>query len=663
MDNKKYTNLMSPLKIAGITVKNRYAVGAMGGGNYVYGEKGCYSENGVDYFTDRARGGFGLVVTGSNVANLTVDPFDPINGNPNPLYAPGKFMQNALELTHRVHSFGGKIFMQISMGPGRMRDGKSCSPIPRYKAPDEFTEEMTVEEIETKINDMVKLAVAAKNWNYDGVEIHGMHWGYLLDQFAMAYTNHRTDAYGGDLDGRLTIHRKIIQGIKAAVGKDFPVAIRMSMKTYMGGYNKTTLTGADEVGRTIEEAVEIAKKFEQWGIDMFDVNAGTYDTFYYCVAPYYMPKGYNLHLAKQLKAAVHVPVYLAGNMDDPDMCEEAIENGWIDGVTMARASLVDPQYPNKVFSGKLDEIRPCMRCTNCIDSLLAGDGPRCSANPAAMREHSYGIPHTNVPKKVMIVGGGVAGMEAARTAALAGHDVALYEAQDHLGGHLTEAGSHPFKSGIAALNRWYQNELKRKNIPVYLNTTVTPDMIREKAPDVVILAVGSDHFMPPIPGHDHEKSIICYDALMGNVKLGEKIVIVGGGLTGTELAYDLASYEKKDVTLVEALPSILSAGAPVQKSVKMMLTDLIDYHNVKLMTGNKIVAVTDAGAVIENVETGEQQTIEADNVIFAIGLKPKKSMAADLLGANIEVHEIGDARVVANVLTATSDAYEVARKL
>ena len=658
-----YNHLMSPLKIAGITVKNRYAVGAMGGGNYVYGEKGCYSDNGVDYFTDRARGGFGLIVTGSNVANLTVDPFDPINGTPNPLYAPGQFMKNALELTHRVHSYGGKIFMQISMGPGRMRDGKSCSPIPRYKAPDELAEEMTVEEIETKINDMVKLAVAAKGWNFDGVEIHGMHWGYLLDQFAMAYTNHRTDEYGGDLDGRLTIHRKIIQGIKAAVGKDFPVAIRMCMKTYMAGYNKATLTGEDEVGRTIEEAVEIAKRFEQWGIDMFDVNAGSYDAFYYCVAPYYMPKGYNLHLARQLKAAVNVPVYLAGNMDDPDLCEEAIKNGWIDGVTMARASLVDSHYPNKVFAGKLDEIRPCMRCTNCIESLLAGDGPRCSANPAAMREMSYGIPHTNLPKRVLVVGGGVAGMEAARTASIAGHSVELYEASDHLGGHLTEAGTHPFKSGIADLNRWYQNELKLKNIPVFLNTAVTVDFIREKAPDVVILAVGSDHFMPHSPGYDHKKSVICYDVLMGQAKLGEKVVVVGGGLTGTELAYDLAGYEKKDVTLVEALPSILSAGAPVQKSVKMMLTDLIDHTGVKVMAGHKIAAVTDEGAVIESMTTGEQTVIPADNVIFAIGLKPKKSMAAELIGAGIDVYEIGDAKGVANILTATSDAYEVARNL
>lgn len=270
--------------------------------------------------------------------------------------------------------------------------------------------------------------------------------------------DHRTDEYGGDLDGRLNFHRKIITGIREAVGKDYPIAMRMCMKTYMKGYNQPSLDGEGEVGRTIEEAVEIAKRFEQWGVDMLDVNSGTYDSFYYCVAPYYLPKGYNIQLARQIKEAVSIPVFVAGNMDDPDICEEAIENGWIDGVTLARGALVDSQYPNKVFSGKLEEIRPCMRCTNCIDSVLEGDGPRCSANPAAMREYMYDIPRTSHPKKVLIVGGGVAGMEAARTAALAGHEVELYEASDKLGGHLIEAGSHEFKTGIADLNKWYQNE-------------------------------------------------------------------------------------------------------------------------------------------------------------------------------------------------------------
>lgn len=661
----KYQNLMSPLKIGSITVKNRYAVGGMGGRHLIYGNKGAYSENGIDYWTNFARGEFGLIVTGSNVANLTVDPFDPVNGNPNPAYAPGFFGYGARTTLERVHAHGCKMFMQISMGPGRMRDGKSCSAIPKYKQPNVLTEELTKEEIETKIADMINLAKLAKSWGYDGVEIHGMHWGYLLDQFAMAYTNHRTDEYGGDLDGRLTIHRKIIQGIKEACGKDYPVSLRMSVKTYMGGYNKTDLTGEHEVGRTIEEAVEIAKKFESYGLDMLNVNSGTYDTFYYCIAPYYMPKGFNIHLAKQIKDAVNIPVFCAGGMDDPDMCEEAIANGWIDGVTLARSALVDQAYPRKVQMGTLEDIRPCISCTNCIESNLATGVPLCSANPAAMREHMYGVPKAPVSKKVIVVGGGVAGMQAALTAREAGHDVAIYEACDILGGHLIEAGSHPFKQGIAALNKWYQRQLKKQDIAIHLNEKLSADNIRAIAPDVAILAVGSDHFIPAsIPGgRDHEKSVICYDVLMGIKKLGQKVVVIGGGLTGSELAYDLAAYEGKDVTIVEALHDILSAGAPVQKSVSMMLRDLLDYNNVTIKAGHKIVAVTDEGALIENVQTDEQLTLEADNVVFAIGLKPKPSMLTELMGSGIEVHEIGDGNAVSNIRVCTGEAYEIARKL
>lgn len=254
-------------------------------------------------------------------------------------------------------------------------------------------------------------------------------------------------------------------------------------------------------------------------------------------------------------------------------------------------------------------------------------------------------------------------MQAALTAKEAGHDVELYEGSDHLGGHLTEAGSHPFKQGIYKLNHWYQKQLEKEKIPVHLNTMLTAEDIKVMHPDVAILATGSDHFIPAsIPGgRDHEKSVVCYDVLMHKKQLGKKVVIVGGGLTGSELAYDLASFENKDVTLVEALPDILAAGA--QKAVSMMLRDLLDYHHVNIMTGHKIVSVTDAGALVENVLTGEQILLEADNVVFAIGLKPKASMVKDLMGSGIEVHEIGDGKQVSNIRQCTSEAYEIARKL
>lgn len=658
----KYEHLMQPIKIGGITVKNRYAVGPMGGRFFIYGQKGEYSQNGIDYFVNRARGGFGLIVTGSNVADLTVDPFDSINGNPNPMYAQSIFGHGARTLVERVHNYDSKIFMQISMGPGRMRDGKTPSRIPKYKQPDVLTEELSKEEIETKINAMISLAKFAKACGYDGVEIHGMHWGYLLDQFAMAYTNHRTDEYGGDLDGRLTVIRKIILGIKETCGKDFPVSVRMCLRTYMADYNKPALKEDDEVGRTIEEAIEIAKRFEQYGVDLLNVNTGTYDSFYYCVSPYYMSYGYNIEDAKKVKEAVSIPVFVAGQMDDPDMCEKAIARGDIDGVTLARASLVDAHYPKKIAEGRIEEIRPCIRCTNCIDSTLAGGVPMCSANPAAMNELNYDIPKADKKKKVIVVGGGVAGMEAARTAKIAGHDVEIYEKSGVLGGHLIEAGSHPTKDGIAKLEKWYELEMDKLGIPVYFNTEMTAESIKYIRPDVVILAVGSDHFIPPIPGYNHSKALVCYDALMHNVELGQNVIIIGGGLTGCELASELAQYEKKNVTIVEALDDILSAGPPIQKAVKMMLTNLLNDAHVKIKTGNRITAVTDEGAVVVD-NNGTETVITADNVIFAIGLRSKKSMANDFLGTGIEVYQIGDGKRVGNIRTAVSEAYQIARKL
>ena len=658
----KYEHLFTPLQIGKITVKNRYAVGAMGGRHFIYTDKGAYSRNGIEYWVERAKGGFGLIVTGSNVANLTVDPFDKVNGNPNPLVYQSLFSAAAKEALDRVHYYGGKMFMQVSMGPGRMRDGKSCSPIPKFKDPSKLTEELTVEEIHEKVADMAKLSAFAKKCGYDGVEIHGMHWGYLLDQFAMAYTNHRTDEYGGDLDGRLRIHKEIIRSIKEACGEDFPVAFRMCIKAYMGGYNVRTLDGKNEVGRTIEEAIEIAKKFEEWGVDMLDVNTGTYDTFYYCVGPYYMPKGYNIELAAKLKAAVNIPVFLAGKMDDPDMCEQAVAEGKIDGVTLARASLVDPEYPNKVFRNQVERIRPCIACTNCIEVNLQTGYCLCSADPAAMHHYNNGIHPAQEKKNVIVVGGGVTGMEAARTAKLCGHSVELYEAENVLGGHLLEAGAHPFKQGIADLRKWYENELHRLQIPVHTGTVLDAEDIRALHPDAVILAVGSDHFIPRIEGVDHEKCVSCKDILLHTKKAGDRVVIVGGGLTGCELAYDLAAVEGKKVTLVEGLDDIMSSGPAVPMAVNTMLRDLLDKYGVDIRTGRMISAVNDEGAVVK-AKDGTIETIPADQVIMAIGLRPKKDMTDELRETGIEVYKAGDGAKVGNIRSCTATAYEIARNL
>ena len=280
-----------------------------------------------------------------------------------------------------------------------------------------------------------------------------------------------------------------------------------------------------------------------------------------------------------------------------------------------------------------------------------------------MHEFNYGITKAVEKKKVVVVGGGVSGMEAARTCFLRGHDVELYEAGGALGGHLIEAGSHPFKDGIAALNRWYQNELNILGVPVHLNSPMDAEKIKALRPDAVILAVGSTHFMPKIPGIDHRKTAGCYDVLMKNVKPGRKVVVVGGGMTGCELAYDLAAYEHCDVTLVEALDKVMSSGPVVPHAVHDMLLDLLDHFNVKVMTGHAIAAVNDEGAVIKSMADGSEQTLEADTVVMAIGLRPRADMTSELAGSGIQVFTTGDGLQVGNIRTCVSGAYEIVRNI
>lgn len=368
---KTYCNIMSPLKVGSLILKNRLAVAPVGPFFLLYNEKGDYSFNMMDYLCERARGGFGLITLGAIPSDMIVDCKNPTDELVSPLYAPKHFKQAAASMLDRVHVYGTKVFIQLSTGHGRMRLEKTPSPLPYLNDPMHILEPLTREEIEAKIDQEIKCAVFAKQCGFDGVEVHAMHWGYLLDQFAQPLTNKRADEFGGDLEGRLTIVRRIVQGIKVECGNDFPVSIRLGLKWYMKDFNKASLTGEEEIGRTIEDAVAIAKKLEEYGYDMLNCNSGTYDSFYYSCPPYYMPYGYNRHLAKQVKNAVKIPVFIAGKMDDPDICETAVAEGDADGVAIARGALADPAFAQKMEMGCPEKIRPCISCQNCIRSLFA----------------------------------------------------------------------------------------------------------------------------------------------------------------------------------------------------------------------------------------------------------------------------------------------------
>lgn len=659
----KYPLSFSPIKIGNVEIKNRYAAGSVSSRFFINGFFGEWSQNGIDFEVSRARGGFGLIITGSNYGDQSVDGWDPNGDRPSLIQYPKRTGDSTRALTRRAHEYGAKIFLQMGFGPGRMRNGKSCSALPSLKDPSKITPVLTREEIETLLAGHAALAKYAKANGFDGVEIHA-HFGYLLDQFEMACTNHRTDEYGGSLENRLLIYKKDIEGIKAACGKDFPVAIRMGAKTYMKSFTEASLTGENEFGRDIDETVEMCKLLESYGIDMFDLNSGTYESHYYCTNPYYMPKGYNIHLARQVKAAVHVPVFCVGMMDDPEMCEKALADGSIDGMTLCRSSMLDPFYARKVAEGREEDIRPCIQCANCEYTNLTCSNPFCSANPAAMQQTKFNIPYALEKKKVAVIGGGIAGLVAAYTAARAGHTVSLYDKAAELGGHMVETGKQPFKQGVAKLNKWYGRELEKLGVEIHLNTEMCAECIKKLDAQVVILALGSEFAAPAIPGADGKNVVSAYDVLMGTAPIGDKVVVIGGGCLGGEIAYQLAG-QGKNVTVVEKKAAKVAADKVITDDVRQMLNELLAYKGVRVLGNSEATGITEKTVMVQQ-DAGPLRMLEADTVVLATGMKPRKSLYNELMGCGKEIYEVGDCTKNGEPTTiqkASSQAYEIAREL
>ncbi len=656
---QRYIHLGKPLQIGKLTVKNRFCMAPIGGGQHHLPGGGLKDET-IQYLVERAKGGFGLIVTGAIAADCTVDPYTGIG--PAILQNPDAFKMTASELNERAGAYGTKIFAQITMGLGRNYPNLPApSSVHVYRHPGEVSPELTRDQIKSKIESMVKAAKIAKDSGFAGIEVHSIHWGYLLDQFALSMMNHRTDEYGGSLENRLRAAREILEGIKQECGGDYPVSMRLGLKTFVKDFEKATLTGEEEAGRTIEEGVEIAKLLESYGYDCLNVDTGIYDSFYYACPPMYMPKGYAVELAAKAKAAVSIPILLGGRMNDPDIGEAAIRDEKIDAVVLGRPALADPEYPNKVLTGHTEKIRPCIACNQgCITRLQRGKQPTCAVNPTAMREIRFALKPCVRPKKVVIAGGGAAGMEAARTAALRGHQVTLIEKNAKLGGCMIQAGSHSFKKEVADLNRWYQQELKGLSVDIHTGTEATPDMVKSLEADVVILSTGYVPVMPKVPGIENPMAIECMDAYAHPEKIGQNVVVVGGGLVGCEMALGYAM-EGKQVTAVEALDTLMTAGEeapPIPNG--QMIPDLFDHCGVKVLTRHKLTAVGD-GTVTLASEEGEK-TILADTAVIAVGFRPAPSMAAELMDSGAVVYEI-TGQNIGTILRAIWSGYELGNNI
>ena len=662
----KYQNLFTPVKIGSVTIKNRFAMAPMGPLGLADSEGG-FNQRGIDYYTERAKGGTGLIITGVTFSDCKVETQSMPNC-PNSTYNPVHFIRTSREMTERVHAYGSKIFLMMSAGFGRVTIPTNLGEFPPvapseipHRWLDKMCRPLTVEEIKSIVKSFGDGAYNAKRAGFDGVEIHAVHEGYLLDQFAISMFNLRNDEYGGSLENRLRFAREVVEEIKSRCGEDFPVALRYSVKSMIKDWREGALPGEEfeEKGRDIAEGLEAAKLLVQYGYDALDTDVGTYDAWWWNHPPMYQEKGLFRPYCKMVKEVVDVPVICAGRMDNPDMALESLEKGECDIVSLGRPLLADPDYVNKLRAGRMAQVRPCISCQEgCMGRVQEYSMINCAVNPQAARERDMAYEPILKSKKVMVVGGGVAGCEAARVLAIRGHQPELYEKGSRLGGNLLPGGAPEFKEDDLALAKWYETTLKDLRVPVYYNHEVTKDEVLAGDYDAVIIATGSQPKKFSLG--DNEKVYTASQVLLKEKDCGETTVIVGGGLVGCETALWLAEHGKK-VTIVEALDKILAVNGPLCHANKDMLERLVPYHGVEVVAGARVKKYEN-GVLTADTAEGEK-TIPCDSVILAVGYREENSLYHDLEFDVPEIYLLGDAKKVSNIMYAIWDAFEVANHI
>lgn len=662
----KYANLFQSIKIGNVEIKNRFALAPMGPLGLADAEGG-FNQRGIDYYTERAKGGTGLIFTGVTFVDNVVEE----HGMPNcpcSTHNPVQFIRSGREMTERIHAYNAKVFLQMSGGFGRVTIPTNLGEFPpvapspiQHRWLDKTCREISIEEIKSIVKKFGDGAFNAKRAGFDGVQIHAVHEGYLIDQFAIELFNHRTDEYGGNLENRLRFAREIVEEIKIRCGEDFPVTLRYSPKSFIKELRDGALPGEEfeEKGRDLPEGIEAAKLLVSYGYDALDIDVGSYDSWWWSHPPMYQEKGLYMPYAKLMKETVNVPIICAGRMDNPDMATTAIDNGTCDIISLGRPLLADPDYVNKLRSGKTKSIRPCISCQEgCMGRIQEYSMLNCAVNPQACRERYTAYNPIVKPKKVLIIGGGVAGCEAARVLSIRGHLPELFEKSNKLGGNLIPGGAPDFKEDDILLADWFANQLNELNVPVNLNTEVTKEFVLKGSYDSVIIATGST---PKVFGlGDDEKVFTAADILTNKKDCGSTTVVIGGGLVGCETALWLARNGKK-VTIVEALDKLLALNGPLCHANSEMLEKLIPYNNIEVVTNAKVTGFNN-GQLAMNTCNGEKN-IACDSVILSVGYKENNSLFKELEFEIPEIYLLGDARKVANIMYGIWDAFEVANHL
>jgi 2-enoate reductase len=641
--------LLESGRIGKLQIKNRIVMAPMGGDRDIIEADGRLSLEGIDYYTARAKGGTGLIITGGTRTSRDIE----LAGSArrlaifSPVYIP-----RLRELAENVHKYGAKIAVQLVAAMGRVLNAASAreggavapSPLPCFFDPSITTRELTIEEIKGLVRDFELATERLIASGIDAVEINA-HSGYLSDQFQTAIWNKRTDEYGGDLDGRLRFAREIIRGIKRVAGEDFPVIYRFGLTHYMEG------------GRTAEEGLEIIKKLEPEGVDAFHIDAGCYETRYWAAPPTTQPPGCIVDLAEMAKGVSGVPVIAVGKLGNPALAEKVLQEGKADFIALARPLLADPDWSNKVMEGRPEDIRPCIGCyEGCRQNLAKGGYFSCAVNPAAGKEREFPILPADKKKSVLVIGGGPAGMEAAIIAAERGHEVALWERGNTQGGNLIPASVPDFKYEYRDLMNYFSRQVKKLGVTVRLGQEATPQLVDEMKPDVVFIVTGTRQAIPEIPGVEKGKVITAVDLLLGKGEAGGSVVVVGGGLIGCETALYLAQQGRK-VTIVEILEGV---ARDMQWINRVHLLKLLSDAGVNILTGTEVVEITDDGVAVSD-KSGKRSVLTADSVVLATGMEPEKGLRPESLKEKVpEVYALGDCVEPGKVIDAVWGAFHTA---
>lgn len=648
------TRLFQPGMIGKMEVKNRLVMAPMA--TLSHDAEGFIQDRTVDYYAERAKGGVGLIIAQSS--NALQEGRAP--GRPGAW--DDKFIPGLRKVATAVHEAGGKIAWQIA------NHGKLYSAwLSRIPRPEEIKvlgpsaipwvrngvapQEATKEDIERIVEGFGEAARRVKEAGFDAVEIHGAH-GYMITQWLSPRDNRRTDEYGGSVERRARMACEIIARVRQKVGPDFPVSFRVSGSHFIEG------------GATIEDTVQQAPLFVEAGADALHISACEEETTHWQFLPYMMPDGAIVHLAAAVKKAVNVPVIAVGKIWDPRFAERILEEGKADFVAMGRALLADPELPNKAREGRFDEIRRCIYCNNCLNFAAAPESVRargvsCTVNPAVLRERMFTVEPAPSPKKVMVVGGGLAGMEAATVLAERGHQVSLYERSDRLGGQWNIASALPLKAGYQSLTQYLIRGLDRSGARVILNTAVTRELAERERPDVIIVATGASPKALDVPGAEERNVVQANDVIMGKVPVGERVVVVGGRMVGMEMADSLAEQGKK-VYLV-TMNKLGENGIPLERNVFRALRARLIEHGVHLFPDSPVHEIRENGVHIEY--NRELIFLKADTVVLAVGAKAENKLTEELISAGFETHMIGDCVSARDAREAIREGAEIGREI